>query len=204
MDTGTEALAIASAAAFAAALGVLVAGHAAPTGRAPMRDAVSDYGVGPQHLLYRAMVVLLGLGAALLVAALARFGGAGNVDLAWLAAYSASRLAIAFFMTDLPGRRVTTEGRIHAFLAAAAFTSIAFATADLTGALADVAGWGGQVHGWLHFLARAVAVTAIGTLIAYFVPFLRERAFGAVERLLYAASFGWLLLASIHLAWLVA
>ena len=196
----TEALAIAAAVSFAAALVVLVRLHFLPTRRDPVRDAVSDYGVGPHHRNYRVMVVLLGLGGGLLTAALARAGHAGNVGLAWLAAYSASRLAISGFMTDLPGQRVTAEGRIHAFLAAVAFTSIAFATSNITAALADETGWEGHIHGVLHVFARLVAVTAVGTLVAFLVPVLRARAFGFVERLLYAASFAWLLTASIHLA----
>jgi hypothetical protein len=200
MDALTEVLGIAAAVAFVAALVVLVRTHFLPTGRDPVRDAVSDYGVGRHHRHYRVMVVLLGLGGGLLTAGLARAGHAGNVGLAWLAAYSASRLAISGFMTDLPGHRVTGEGRIHAFLAAVAFTSIAFASSNITGALSDEAGWEGHIHGVLHLFARLVAVTAVGTLASFLVPVARERVFGFVERLLYAASFAWLLTAGIHLA----
>jgi hypothetical protein len=200
VDSVTETLAIAAAVAFAAALVVLVRTHFLATGRDPVRDAVSDYGVGPHHRNYRVMVVLLGLGGGLLTAGLARAGHAGNVGLAWLAAYSAARLAIAGFMTDLPGRPVTAEGRIHAFLAAVAFTSIAFASSDITAALSDEAGWEGHIHGALHLIARLVAITALATLVAVLVPTLRARVFGLVERLLYVAAFAWLFTASIHLA----
>src|SRR4051794_22657506 len=196
----TEALAIAASVCFTGALVVLVRLHFVRTRLDPVRDAVSDYGVGEYHRHYQALVVLLGVGGALLTAGLARAGEAGNVGLAWLATYSASRIAIAGFMTDLPGRRVTGEGRIHAFLAAVAFTSIAFASSNITAALSDETGWEGHIHGVLHLFARLVAVTAIATLVAYLVPALRARVFGVVERCLYAASFAWLLTMSIHLA----
>ncbi len=196
----TAALAIAAAVAFAAALVVLVRTHLLPTGRDPVRDAVSDYGVGPHHINYRVMVVLLGVGAALLTIGLARDGEAENAGLAWLAAYAASRVAIAGFMTDLPDQPVTATGRIHAFLAAVAFTSIAFGAIDLTDALADAPGWDGGVHDPLRVLSRVVAITAVATLISAVVPALHARLFGLVERLLYAAAFAWLLLTSIHLA----
>ena len=45
-----------------------------------------------------------------------------------------------------------------------------------------------------------MSVTAIATLVCAVVPPLRHRVFGGVERLLYVASFAWLLTVSIHLA----
>ena len=59
--------------AIAAAL-VLVRLHTLPTGLDPRRDAVSDYGATAFHLYYRAMVVMLGVGAACLALALHRTG----------------------------------------------------------------------------------------------------------------------------------
>src|SRR3954452_6939304 len=132
MDSAVEVLGIAAAACFAAAGLVLLALHILPTGRAPLSEAVSDYGVGTYHRHYRAMVVLLGAGAGLLVAGLAREGSAEEGALAFLAAFAAARMAIAFFMTDLPGSPPTTKGRIHVVLAAIAFTTIAFGSLDAT------------------------------------------------------------------------
>jgi hypothetical membrane protein len=200
MRTGTEVLAIAATACFIAATLVLLRAHLLPTGHHPQRDAVSDYGVGPYHRYYRAMVVLLGLGAGLLAAGLARDSEAGTVGLAFLGAYALARLAIAFFMTDLPGEAVTTAGRIHVVLAAIAFTSIAFATTDLTSSLEGSPGWSGDVSGALRFESKAIVVTAVLTLVCFLAPAARERVFGLIERLLYAASLAWLLTASIHLA----
>lgn len=200
MHTGTEVLAIGAGACFIAAVLVLVRAHFLPTGYDPVRDAVSDYGVGAYHRYYRAMVVLLGLGAALLVVALARDTEADNLGLAFLGAYAAARLGIASFMTDLPGTPVTQAGRVHIVLAAVAFTAIAFGATDVTGAIDGSPGWSGDVASALRFEARAVALTAVLTLVCFLVPLARERVFGLVERLLYVASVAWLVTASLHLA----
>ena len=178
---------------------VLARLHTLPTGLDWRVDAVSDYGTGAYHLYYRAMVLLLGIGSGSLVAALARDTEVGAVGLAFLGAFAAARIAIAFFMTDPPGREPTAQGRIHLVLAAIAFTSIAFATRNLTEDLADLSGWSGGVAGWLRFESSAVVVAAILTLGAYLMPNLRQRIFGIVERCLYVATLAWLLTASIHL-----
>lgn len=204
MQSGTETLAVGAVACFIAALLVLLRLHLLPTGHDPRRAAVSDYGVGAYHRYYRAMVALLGLGAALLVAALARGTEAEGLGLAFLGAYAGARLAIAFFMTDLPGQDVTTRGRIHLVLAAVAFTAIAFGAAEITDAIKGMPGWSEDAGSVLDAEAQAIALTAVLTLVAYLVPVARERVFGLVERLLYVASLAWLLTAGIHLARLAA
>ena len=204
MHSATEILAIVASACFVAAGLVLVRLHTLPTGLDWRADAVSDYGAGGYHIYYRAMVVLFGVGAGLLVAALARGTEAGNVGLAFLGAFAGARIAIAFFMTDPAGRPATNEGKVHLVLAAVAFTSIAFGAAHLTSDLVDLPGWSdGGVEGWLRFEGSAVVVTALGTLVAFLVPAVRERFFGIVERCLYVATLAWLLTVSIHLAVLV-
>ncbi|MDX6666161.1 MAG: hypothetical protein QOG68_2367 [Solirubrobacteraceae bacterium] len=204
MHTATQVLAIGAAACFIAATLTLLRVHLLPTGLTPLSDAVSDYGAGAYHRYYRAMVVLLGAGTGLLVVGLARDSEAGALGLTFLGIYAAARLAIAWFMTDLPGRPVTTEGRVHLVLAAIAFTSIAFGASDVTTSVQDSPGWNGGVSGVLLFESRAIVVTAVLTLVAYLVPQVRERAFGAVERLLYVAGVAWLVTTATHLAVLAA
>ena len=199
MDTGgTEALAVGAAACVIAAGLVLTRLHLLPSDLHPARDAVSDYGATRHHLYYRALVVLLGAGAGLLVVVLARDGHAGDRGLVFLGVFAATRLAIAGFMTDRSGRRPTRAGRVHLVLAAAAFTTIAFAANDITGSLVGSANWSGGVAGPLRFAARAVAVTAVFTAVAYLTPAVRHHVFGMLERLLYVAMIAWLLIAALH------
>jgi hypothetical protein len=161
-----------------------------------MRDAVSDYGASPHRAFYRTTVSLLGIGAVLLLLALAHGTDVARGGLIWLGVYGVSRLAIAWFPIDLEGAPVTPVGRVHMALAAAAFTAIAFAAGDLTPSLADQPGWDG-VSGLLSVLRWAVVICAVGTLITRVVMQLR-RVFGLVERLLYVASIAFLLTVSIE------
>jgi hypothetical protein len=200
VETTTELLAIGAAACAIAALLVLVRLHLLPGGRPAPLPAVSDYGAGPYHRYYRALVVLLGLAAGLLLAALDRGTTAEALGLTFLGVHAASRIAIAFFMTDLPGATVTTAGRVHIVLAALAFTAIAFGAADITHAIEDTSGWSEGTGSALRVASDAIGVAAVLTLAAYLIPMARARAFGLAERLLYLSSIAWLLLASIHLA----
>ncbi len=185
-------LAALSAASVAAGAISLIWVDRLPTGRSVVRDAVSDHGADPRYrLFYRVLVVSLGIGAALLLAALASGTGVARGGLIWLGVYAVSRVTIAFFPTDLPGAPVTPVGRVHLALAALAFAAIAFAAWDLAPALADEPGWDG-VSGVLSALRWAVVVTAVGTLLTRVVVSLRPW-FGLVERLLYAASVAFLL-----------
>jgi hypothetical protein len=172
---------------FALAIAILVRLHVADTGLSARRDAISDYGTTPYHGYYRVMVLALGAGAVLLAVGLGRRTDAG--DLYWLYIYGASRIAIAGFMIDRDPARPTAAGRIHWLLAAIAFTAIAFAASDI--------GWSGA-PGALRPLGYAVAATAVATLLTRIVGPLRA-VFGVAERLLYATSITWLLLATADL-----
>jgi hypothetical protein len=195
-DTTAAILAALAAGAVAAGTVSLVWVNFLPTGHRPMVDAVSDYGASPYRAFYRATVISLGLGALLLLVALAHGTGVPNGGLIWLGAYGATRMAIAFFPTDLEGETVTTTGRVHLLLAAIAFTAIAFAAADLTPALRSEPGW--DATGLLDALRWAVIVTAIGTGVTRVVIPLRHSVFGLVERLLYAATIAFLLTVAVE------
>lgn len=204
METATEILAIASAACAIAALLVLVRVHLLEGGRAWPLPAISALGAGPHHLYYRALVVLLGAGAGLLLAALERGTAAEDAGLTFLAVYAAARLAIAFFMTDGSETEVTARGRIHMVLGAIAFTAIAFGAADLTDSVEDTPAWTDGAGALLRLASDTIGVATVLALAAYVIPQGRERAFPLAERIHYAATITWLLVASVHLATLAA
>jgi len=195
-DQTAAILAALAAAAVAAGTVSLVWVNLLPTGHRPMVDAVSDYGAGPHRAFYRATVISLGVGALLLLIALAHGTGVPSGGLIWLGAYGVTRIAIAFFPTDLEGETVTATGRVHLLLAAVAFTAIAFAAADLAPALRSEPAWG--AGGLLDGLRWAVIVTAVGTGVTRVVVPLRHTVFGLVERLLYAATIAFLLTVAIE------
>jgi hypothetical protein len=198
-DSTAALLAAIAAVAFATAAIALVWVDVLRTGHRPLRDAVSDYGAGSHRLFYWTLVGSLGLGALLLLAALARGTDARSGGLIWLAVYGVSRIAIAFFPTDFEGAAVTARGRVHVALAAAAFTAIAFAAVDLSPGLGDEPGWGGTAD-LIGALRWAVVAAAVATLVARVAMPVRRVAFGGVERLLYAASIAWLLTVAVKLA----
>ena len=195
-DNTAAVLAALSAAAVAAGTVSLVWVHFLPTGLRPMVDAVSDYGASPYRLFYRVTVISLGVAALLLLIALAHGTDVPNGGLIWLGVFAATRIAIAFFPTDLEGETVTPTGRVHLLLAAAAFTAIAFAASDLTSGLRHDPGWE-EVSGLLDGLRWAVVFTAVGTGVTRVVQPLRQ-VFGLVERLLYAATIGFLLTMAVE------
>ena len=170
--------------------------HLLPTGRSPLRDPVSDYGVGPYRSWYRTTVVGLAISSASLTVAFARDGGPGIGSLIALAVFGASRLAIAWFPVDLPGESATRTGRVHNLLAVAAFASIAVAASSIPDGL-TAAAWSGKANG-LNLLGAVVMWAAIATGVFFAVAPLR-RWFGLVERALYWATFGWLALAAVDL-----
>jgi Protein of unknown function (DUF998) len=195
-DTTAAVLAALAAAAVAAGTVALGWVNFLPTGHRPMVDAVSDYGASSYRLFYRVTVISLGVGALLLLVALAHGTGVASGGLIWLGAYGVTRIAIAFFPTDLEGETVTATGRVHLLLAATAFTAIAFAAVDLTSSLRNEPGW--DATGLLEALRWAVVITAVGTGVTRVALPLRHRVFGLVERLLYAATIAFLLAVAVE------
>jgi hypothetical protein len=180
-------LAVLSLVARALGAGAVARLHLASTGLSPVRDAVSDYGTTDEHMLYRVQVVAFGASALLLMAALADEDGVRRSGLVWLTIYGAARIAIAWFMIDRDLTKPTTEGRVHALLAALAFTAIAVAATTIGGDLGDS----------FHVLGWIVAGAAIATAVFRAVPQLRPW-FGLVERLLYAATAVWIVAVALH------
>ena len=66
--------------------------------------------LGPYRAFYRATVISLGVGALLLLVALAHGTDVPSGGLIWLGAYGVTRVAIAFFPTDLEGECVPDVG----------------------------------------------------------------------------------------------
>ena len=155
-------------------LAALVFLHLAPTGYSPLRNAVSEYGVGRFAWGYRAQVLFAAAAAAFLAAALP---ARPRPEIVLLAVFAAARVAIAFFPTDLlESRRFTETGRIHVALAFVAFASICAAAA---------------AKQWEPALGFVAIAGAVGTSLAIRrVPELRP-VLGLFERLFYAAIIAW-------------
>jgi hypothetical protein len=184
-----ETLGILGAAATAACFGTLVSVHLRSTGYDPLRDAVSDYGVGPSLPFYRAQTAAMALAAIFVAGGLAKaVDPAPKRVIVLLAVFAVARLAIPFFPTDLDRTQRTGHGVVHVLLAGVAFGAVAWAAATLP----DRVHWGG-----MSALGIAVVVTAVATGLSIRARFAY---FGLVERAFYVAVLVWLLVVSLRLA----
>lgn len=182
------ALGVLAAAATLACLSFLVRAHTLPTGYDPVRDPVSDYGVGRFSAWYACSTGSIAL-AALLVAAALRREDASWLVLVPLVVFALARLAIPHFPTDLEGERPSRVGANHILLAAIAFAAICWAMCDFR------PDWGRWLP-WLGYLATAGAVGTLASLRR--APFLRPWT-GLLERVFYAAMLAWFLAVSVQL-----
>ena len=184
------ALAAASLVFTAGCIGCLVYLHLSPTGYSPLRNAVSEYGVGPYADWYRLQAACAGTAAILLAGAIAKdLHPTPRRVISLLLVFAVARIAIGRFPTDLIGATERTRtGGIHVLLALAAFGSASWAAVALKP----------PQHG-LPLLGWAMAVCAVGTGLALRrVPTLRPWA-GLIDRGFYVALLAWLILVAVRL-----
>ena len=109
----------------------LVVLHLVGTGLAPLKNAVSQYGISSYKTGYRAQTLAYataGIGAAIGVASLR------TTDVAFCGLcviFAASRAVISWFPMDEPGADRTATGRRHGLLAFAAFAAANVAAGSL-------------------------------------------------------------------------
>jgi hypothetical protein len=187
----TVVLGLLGALATLACAAALVRLHLLPTGRDPLRDAVSDYAIGPFARFYRRQAAASAYAALFVAGALARdTHPVPQLPVFLLLVFAATRLAVPSYPPDLEGSRRTVDGSVHILLAAAAFASIAWCAGVLPGRV----DW---LHDALVLLGWVVIAAAAASGVALVIRF---TFFGLVERVFYAAMLAWLLLVSLHFA----
>ncbi|KUL26680.1 DUF998 domain-containing protein [Actinoplanes awajinensis] len=193
-------LAVTAVVLLLAYLAIFVALHLRGTGYHLIRNAVSDYGVGRTAGQFRAAVLANSLGILALTGALAVELGRDPLstgDYVILLLIPATRLALAFFPTDVEGTPVTATGRIHLLLAVASFTFVYLSVANLTPPLTGHPAWSslGAVLVTLKWIAAAGLAAVVVTMV---VPSLR-RLFGLAERVYLLSTNLWFLLVALFL-----
>ena len=180
---------MASLAATAAYLVILVALHILPTGYNPVRHAVSDYGVGRYRSLFTVALYVSSVGVLTLAFALLRGVGTPPLvtrDLVYLLLTPLARIGMTLFPTSLEGQRITRTGLLHYACAVAAFTLTYLAISGMTPAMRalDPTGWAHAPLAWTAWIvAPALALVVITTLR----PLLRT--FGLFERIFALCKF---------------
>jgi len=178
---------------------LLVALHLLPSGYDPVRDAISDYGVGRYRGYFWGQLTAGGLaciGVALALAGLPGYVPAFVVVM--LFANAMARFLMPAFPTDQSGSRFqTVKGTVHMVLAFVAFGAVAAAATSLSGLFAHYPEWNGAkgllvTLGWLVLAGAILCVLAlIGSRL--------KRIFGLIERLFTLAVIAWLYVISIEL-----
>ncbi len=177
--------------ALAATVASLVYLHVAPTGLAPLRNAVSQYGITQFRAGYRAATIAFAVaGLALAVGIASATRGHGRIQVViLLVIFALARAVISWFPMDAPGAERTSTGRTHGWLALAAFGGATLAALKLANVLARQARWHAlgpfsAVLGWL------MVTLLLGMALARSVTAVRS-AFGAIERAFYLAAIAW-------------
>lgn len=164
---------VASAAAIVVRLALLVRLHLTGA-RHPIREAVSDYGVGPTRRLFEAMGLAATAGWWLLALGVwlgyPHWSDRGMASVL-LAVIGLTTLLIRFVPTDLEGERLTPRGAIHYGLAIVQF-ALAY---DLMGNVTRLRG-----DALSHVLHPIALVSLVGLCVCL-LPRLR-RYFGLFER----------------------
>jgi hypothetical membrane protein len=157
--------------------------HVAATRYSPVRNAVSEYGVGRYAPLYSTQAALMGAAALWLAVALRQ----PHRVVVLLILFAIARISIGWFPTDVIGSRERTgRGAVHLVLAAVAFVTLPWAAVELT-----------RSEGGEPWLGRILVVLAVLTAVA-----LRTQLrpwFGLVERALYVGMLAWLILVAVRL-----
>jgi hypothetical protein len=185
--------------AVSAQLAILVALHVLPTKYDPVRDAISDYGVGDYHRYFWAQ---LAAGALAFISVAVALTGlhpyVPTLVVVLLFTNATARFLMPAFPTDQSGNRFeTVKGTIHMLLAVVAFGAVAAAATDLGGLFSHYPAWHSAktllvTVGWV-VLAGAVAC-AIGLV----GPRLKN-IFGLIERFFTLSVIVWIYLISIEL-----
>lgn len=195
-----ESLSVIAAIFAAVQLGALIVLHVLPTGYDPIRDAVSDYGVGPYRGWFWVQVVAGGLACLFLAIALAQLHPFTPTQVVVaLIVTAAARLLVPFFATDQGGNRFqTAHGIIHMILAVIAFGGLVWAATGLWATLRHYPAWQGA-----ESLLTIVPWVMLGCVIAVVLAIRGPRLkpfFGLFERLFYLSSFVWFFTVAIDLA----
>lgn len=160
-----------------------------------VRDAVSDYGVGPAARYFRIYGHVGTLAAALLATqfALSKSPEIPRVAVVSMFLLFAFRIGVFVVPTDKPDAPASTAGRVHLLFAIASFAATYTAIANASPALATAA------PAWLSAImsgGRFTAMVSLAGVVATMLPPLKK-VFGLMERVFLLSSMLWFLAANV-------
>ena len=167
----------------------LVALHLLPTGYRPISDPVSNYAVSHYDFLYTSQTICSAVcGICLINLFLNSPVRVPIPAIAALGVYSASRLVIFAFPTDIKPPR-TARGTVHVILAILTFAGIAVAAGIATPVLVNDVTWSavGTELRWSAYLIHGAVI--LFPVVFAFRPL--KQISGLVERLIYLGTLSW-------------
>jgi hypothetical protein len=178
---------------------ILVTLHMLPTGYRPVRDAISDYGVGRYRGYFWAQLVAGALACSGVALALSQLHSyVPSLVVSLLFANAVARFLMPAFPTDQSGGRFkTVKGTVHMLLAFVAFGAVAAAATGLGGMFTHYEQWH-SVKGLLVALGWVVLAGAVASALALVGPRLKL-IFGLIERFFTISVIVWLAVMSIEL-----
>lgn len=160
--------------------------HLLPTGYNPLKNAVSDYGVGKYRVWHRiAVLSLAAAGFAMAIASSGTIKSESSLVVGLFVIFGMARAVISFFPTDIEGQTLTKRGRIHWALAIIAFASFGFAAGFYEGTGLD------NVIG-------NVVIAVVCLLLVSLLPRFRK-ALPVLERIFYFSMICWFIITGIEL-----
>ena len=166
-----------------------------------IRNAESDYGVGPNAWLMDVNFLLRGIFSMASVVAISLTttpSGRSRLGVGLIGAWACCSALLAFFPDNPVGTPVTTSGRIHLVLAGIAFATVAIGTVLISlGIGADPA--------WRSVRRFLIGVSVLGIVAFTLAIFSIRRAvadFGLYERVFLGVEILWIVFAS-RTAWVV-
>lgn len=151
---------------------LLVVLHRLPTGYDPIRDAISDYGIGSFRVYFWAQLIAGATACTALAVSLSNLHPyVPRVVVVLLLANAGARYVMPAFPTDQGGIRFRTrKGSVHLALAVIAFGAVAAAATGTRGLFAHYATWQGA-----KALLDALGWVVLGGAIASALALMRLR-----------------------------
>jgi hypothetical membrane protein len=166
-----------------------------------IRNAESDYGVGPNAWLMDVNFLLRGafsVTAIITIALTTNPKGRSRLGLALIGVWACCSALLAFFPDNPVGTPVTSAGRIHLLLAAIAFASVAIGTVLVSHRIGSDPAW--------HSVRRILLVVSVLAVVAGTLAIVSIRRpladFGLYERIFLGFEILWIVLASRR-AWVI-
>lgn len=170
---------------YLGAYGTLVWLHIKPTEYNPVRNAVSDYGVGYTRRLFNTYLQLNSFGAIALAIALIKIPSVPQRSIIFLFLLICARIGTSMFPTDLEGKTLTRTGFLHYIFAILSVGFVYSIIAQLTPFFQTRPDWQ-AVSSILNIILTITTPILVMVVVTMWKPL--RKFFGLFERIFIATT----------------